>query len=61
MALGDDLNSEVGKILHEQWSTRNGRVVPESADVRLGNDAVILEGTVLYADIDESEVTSICV
>ncbi len=54
MALGDDLNSEVGKILSERWRTRDGRKVPESTDVQLGNDAVKLEGTVLYADLDDS-------
>ena len=54
MALGDDLNSEVRKILQDTWTTRAGRVVPESDDLGLGNDAVTLEGTVLYADLDDS-------
>ena len=54
MALGNDLSSEVRKILREQWTTREGRVVPESDDLKLGNDAVTLEGTVLYADLDDS-------
>ena len=54
MALGDDLNSEIGKILSDRWSTRNGQVVPESENIQLGNDAVKLEGTVLYADLDDS-------
>ena len=54
MALGDDLKSEVSKILQEEWSEREGRVVPESDDLRLSNDAVILDGTVLYADLDDS-------
>lgn len=54
MGLGDDLNSEVRKILRENWSKRAGQVVPESDDLKLGNDAVILEGTVLYADLDDS-------
>ena len=54
MALADDLNSEVRKILKEQWTTRSGRVVPEPEDLKLGNDAVILDGTVLYADMDDS-------
>ena len=38
----------------EEWSEREGRVVPESDGLRLGNDAVTLEGTVLYADLDDS-------
>ena len=54
MGLGDDLKSEVLKILQEEWSEREGRVVPESDDLKLSNDAVILDGTVLYADLDDS-------
>ena len=54
MPLGDDLNSEVRKILRERWTTRSGRVVPEPEDLALGNDAVTLDGTVLYADLDGS-------
>ena len=54
MALGDDLNSEVNKIFQESWSTRVGRVVPEPEGLGLGNDAVKIDGTVLYADLDES-------
>ena len=54
MALEDDLRAEVRKIFQEEWSKRAGRVVPESEDLGLGNDAVILEGTVLYADLNES-------
>ena len=54
MPLGNDLNSEVRKILRERWTTRSGRVVPEPEDLALGNDAVTLDGTVLYADLDGS-------
>ena len=54
MGLGDNLNAEVLKILKERWSEREGRVVPESDDLKLGNDAVTLNGTVLYADLDDS-------
>ena len=54
MALGDDLNSEVRKILQEKWTTRSGRVVPETDDLKLSNDADTLEGTVLYADLNDS-------
>ena len=52
MGLGDDLNAEVRKILQEQWTQREGRVVPDSDDLKLGNDAVTLDGTVLYADLE---------
>ena len=54
MGLGDNLNAEVLKILQERWAERQGRVVPESDDLKLGNDAVTLTGTVLYADLDDS-------
>ena len=54
MALGDDLKAEVRKIFQEQWIKRAGRVVPESDDLGLGNDAVALQGTVFYADLDGS-------
>lgn len=54
MSLGDDLDSEVRKIFREAWTVRAGRVVPESDDLKLNNDAVTLEGTVLYADLDGS-------
>ena len=54
MALKDDLKSEVEKIFKDRWTTRDGNVVPESDDVKLGNDAVKLSGTVLYADLSDS-------
>ncbi len=54
MGLGDDLNSEVHKVLQEKWSARAGRSVPESDGLKLDNDAVTLKGTVLYADLDNS-------
>lgn len=54
MSLGDDLQTEVKKLFRDAWTTRDGRVVPESEDVKLGNDAVKLDGTVLYADLDGS-------
>ena len=54
MSLGNDLNSEVRKILRERWTTRQGQVVPDPEDLKLGNDAVLLDGTVLYADLSGS-------
>jgi len=54
MALSKDLEKEVGQIFRERWTTRDGEVVPDSEDVQLGNDAVKLDGTVLYADLAES-------
>lgn len=54
MSLGNDLNSDVRKTLREQWTTRHGQVVPDPEDLGLGNDAVLLDGTVLYADLNSS-------
>lgn len=54
MALADDLSNDVVAILQENWTTRDGHVVPEAGDLALGNDAVKLTATVLYADLAES-------
>lgn len=54
MSLKDDLDAQVKKIFKEQWSERDGKVVPEPSDLKLSNDAVKLDGVVLYADISES-------
>lgn len=54
MSLKDDLEKRVKEIFKEQWSERNGQAVPDPADLRLSNDAVKLEGVVLYADMSES-------
>lgn len=55
MALADDIKVEVTRIFRDQWSTRNGQVVPEPEDISLGNEAVEFErATVLYADLSGS-------
>jgi len=54
MSLADDLKAQVIKIFKEQWAERDGTVVPTSDDVQLGNDAIKLEATVFYADLDGS-------
>lgn len=54
MSLADDLTAEVVKILKEQWTTRDGRQVPDTPDLKLANDAVKLNATVLYADLADS-------
>ena len=54
MSLSDDLKSEVRKVLRESWTTRQGQAVPDPEDLGLGNDAVLLDGTVLYADLNGS-------
>jgi class 3 adenylate cyclase len=54
MALSDDLRTEVEAIFREQWTARDGTKVPESEDLKLSNDAVKLDATVLYADLASS-------
>jgi class 3 adenylate cyclase len=54
MTLRDDLLAAVKKTLSSSWTTRDGQKVPEPDEVNLGNDAVKLSGTVLYADLSES-------
>lgn len=56
MGLKDDLGSEVGKILHATWASREGRVVPIDTSIGMGNDAVTIEATVLYADLADSTI-----
>lgn len=54
MSLKQDLESGVGLIYSSVWTRRNGLKVPEDTDVKSGNDAVDLDATILYADLDES-------
>src|SRR5579859_1343571 len=51
MALADDLKEEIRETYRAEWSKRDGRKVPEVEDVQLGNDAVEIDATVLYADM----------
>lgn len=54
MGLKSDLETEVGKIFRSRWETRDGQKVPDVEDVKLGNDAVKITATVLYADLSDS-------
>lgn len=54
MGLKSDLEADVQKIYSSTWARRNGQKVPEDSDLTAGNDAVDLEATVLYTDLDES-------
>ena len=54
MSLGDDLRAQVKTIFSDQWTARDGQKVPDSDDLKLSNDAVKLDGTVLYADLSGS-------
>jgi class 3 adenylate cyclase len=54
MALKDDLRTQVKSTFKEAWTTRDGTVVPGTGDIKLNNDGVNLDATVLYADLSES-------
>jgi class 3 adenylate cyclase len=54
MGLKNDLETEVGAIFRSAWSEREGTTVPNEDGVKLTNDAVKLDGTVLYADMADS-------
>lgn len=49
-----EIMQEVKSIFGKKWQTRQGRKVPEAEDVQLGNDAIAIEGAVLYADMTDS-------
>ncbi len=54
MKTAQEIITEIKSIFATKWQTRMGTKVPEPEDVRLGNDAVQLDGTVLYADMADS-------
>lgn len=54
MALKDDLRTQVKSTFEEAWTTRDGTVVPGTNDIKLKNDGVNLDATVIYADLSES-------
>ncbi|MEU1596637.1 adenylate/guanylate cyclase domain-containing protein [Streptomyces sp. NPDC005708] len=52
MALGDEIRSDLDKMVGKPWSIRDGNVVPGTDDVGLyNNDAVKLDAVYLYADL----------
>jgi class 3 adenylate cyclase len=51
VSIKDDLMEEIRRIFADKWTTRNGEIVPPVESLGLGNEAVILDGTVLYADL----------
>lgn len=49
-----ELRNGIDEIIESKWEKRDGTVVPNPEDIKLGNHAVNLEGTVLYADLADS-------
>jgi class 3 adenylate cyclase len=54
MGLKEDLQSDVAKIFKEVWTERDSAAVPTDESIKLSNDAVNLDATVLYADMADS-------
>ena len=54
MALKDDLRTSVQTTFKTAWTTRDGTVVPTTDSVKLSNDGIRLDATVMYADLSES-------
>lgn len=54
MSIGDELRAQVRSTFKSAWTTRDGTVVPVPVDIKLNNDGVNLDATVLYADLSES-------
>ena len=54
MALKEDLETDVATIFRSKWTVRDGQAVPAPENLKLGNDAMKLSGTVLYADLSDS-------
>lgn len=56
MALKDDLETFCYDTFLTKWETRDGLVVPTDASLKLTNDSVELDATILYADLADSTV-----
>ena len=56
MGLAKELEDQIRGIFKETWETRDGKIVPEPADVGLGNKGVHIEATILYADLARSTI-----
>jgi class 3 adenylate cyclase len=55
MSLKEDLEKDVKFIItDDSWTFREGKVVPDPKDLRLGNEGVKLNATILYADMASS-------
>jgi len=49
-----DIELDIAAILRTEWTRRQSEEVPDADNVTLGNDAVELDGVVLYADLADS-------
>lgn len=54
MKLEKDILGEITDVLRKRWTRRTGYTIPDENSIRNGNDAVEIEGSVLYADLAKS-------
>jgi class 3 adenylate cyclase len=54
VALKEELEGEVAAFFESSWHERDGNVIPGDDSLGLGNDAIKLNATVLYADMADS-------
>lgn len=54
MGIAQDLETNVNRIINSGWDLREGRKVPGTDEVALDGGGVVLDATVLYADLSES-------
>jgi class 3 adenylate cyclase len=54
MTLKDELDAYVHDAFGEGWDRRNGQKVPTPEELKLSNEAVDLDATILYADLADS-------
>jgi class 3 adenylate cyclase len=54
VTLSAELELGVDDILGQTWDLRDGRIVPETDDVKLKGGAVRIEAAILYADMARS-------
>jgi class 3 adenylate cyclase len=50
----NEIIQEAKAVFKASWTERNGQVIPDAEDLQLGNDSVLIDGTVLYADLVDS-------
>jgi hypothetical protein len=50
----DELAADVSVVVKAVWGKRDGKVVPETDDLRMANDRVVLSAVMLYADLADS-------
>jgi class 3 adenylate cyclase len=54
VSLKEEVQKEVATIFRAAWTERDGNVVPTDDSLKLSNDAIKLDATVLYADMADS-------